>query len=264
MQLGAQPLRRGAIDRLLDEHVPEAEHAIRAAAARSRASASVRRCASAVGAASGSSSATTSSERELLPDDRAALEHRALAGAEPVEARGEQRLDRLRQRALGEAAFQREREELLEEERVALGGLDDAGALIRLEDRPAETVEQRVGLLRGERVEHDPVDVRAPLEERGPLLEELLAREADDRDRPLALVREVLDELEEGRLGPVDVVEDEDERLLARAVASQNRRKSQAISGAGGGVSASSAARTASRSSLAPAPARAPRAAAST
>ena len=33
---------------------------------------------------------------------------------------------------------------------------------------------------------------------------------------PVALVREVLDELEERRLGPVDVVEDEDERPLAR------------------------------------------------
>ena len=33
---------------------------------------------------------------------------------------------------------------------------------------------------------------------------------------PVALVGEVLDELEERRLGPVDVVEDEDERPLAR------------------------------------------------
>ena len=57
----------------------------------------------------------------------------------------------------------------------------------------------------------------APVEERRSLLEQLLAGEADDRDRPLSLVREVLDELEERRLRPVDVVEDEDERPLARA-----------------------------------------------
>ena len=54
------------------------------------------------------------------------------------------------------------------------------------------------------------------VEERRPLLEQLLAGETDDEDRPLALVREVLDELEERRLRPVDVVEDEDERCLAR------------------------------------------------
>ena len=154
---------------------------------------------------------------ELLPDHGAALEHRALAGAEAVEARGEQRLDRLGQRPLREPAFQRQRQQLLEEERVALRGLGDARALIRFERRSTETLEQRIRLLRGERVEDDPVDVRAPVEERRSLLEQLLAREADDRDRPLALVREVLDELEERRLRPVNVVEHEDERPLARA-----------------------------------------------
>ena len=84
--------------------------------------------------------------RELLPDHRPALEHRALAGAEPVEARGEQRLHRLGKPALGETALEREREELLEEERIPLRGLDDAGALIRLENGSAETVEQRIRL----------------------------------------------------------------------------------------------------------------------
>ena len=126
---------------------------------------------SAVGAASGSSSATTSSARELLPDDRPALEHGSLAGAEPVEAGGEQCLDRLRKRALGETAFEREREELLEEERVPLCGLDDPDALIRLEHSAAQTIQQRVGLLAGERVEHDPIRVRPSFEERRAILE---------------------------------------------------------------------------------------------
>ena len=200
--------------------------------------------------------------RELLPDHGPALEHRALAGAEPVEARGEQRLDRLRQRALGEAAFQREREELLEEERVALRGLDDAGALIRLERRSAETLEQRVRLLRGERVEQDPIDVRAPFEERRSLLEQLLAREADDRDRPFPLSARC--STSSRNVGSAQWTSSKTRTSgRSRALASQNWRKSQASSGAGGGVSASSAVRTASRSSLAP-PDRAPHAAAST
>ena len=164
VQLGPQSLRRGAIDGLLHEHVPEAEQAL-PARPHEAAIGERPRCVSAVGAASGSIRATTSSGRELLPDDRASLEHRALAWAEAVETRGEQRLDGLRQRALDEAAFQREREELLEEERVALGGLGDAGALVRLERRSTEALEQRVGLLRRERVEDDPVHVRAPVEE---------------------------------------------------------------------------------------------------
>ena len=59
-------------------------------------------------------------EPELLADDRPALEDGPLARPQPIEAGGEERLDGLRHRALGEPALQREREELLEEERVAL------------------------------------------------------------------------------------------------------------------------------------------------
>ena len=155
--------------------------------------------------------------RELLPHDGAALEDRALPRAEPVEAGGEQRLDRLRQRALREAALQSEREELLEEERVALRRLDDPRSLVRLQSRPAETFEQCIRLLRGQGVEQDAIGVGPSFEERRPVFEELLARKADDCDRTRPLVHEVLDELEEGRLRPVDVVEDEDKRPLTRA-----------------------------------------------
>ena len=77
----------------------------------------------------------------------------------------------------------------------------------------------------------------------------------------LALVREVLDELEERRLRPVDVVEDEDERLLAGERLAELPEK-QAISGAGGEVSSSSAVSTASPS--APPARRAPPGGAST
>jgi hypothetical protein len=48
------------------------------------------------------------------------------------------------------------------------------------------------------------------------LLEELLARNADAEDRSATLVGQVLDQLEERGLRPVEVVEDEDERLLPR------------------------------------------------
>ena len=154
---------------------------------------------------------------ELLPDHGAALEHRALAGSEAIEPRGKERLDRLGQRPLHEPAFQRQCQQLLEKERIALCGPGDARAVIRFEGRSTETFEQRIRLLRGERVEDDPVYVVTLVEERRSLLEQLLARQAHDRDRPLSLVRELLDQLEERRLRPVNVVEHEDERPLARA-----------------------------------------------
>ena len=108
---------------------------------------------------------------ELRPDDRASLEDGALAGPEPVEARRKQGLDRLRQRALDEASLQRERKELFEKQRVPLRRLDDASALIGFEDRPPETVEERIGLLGRERVEREAACVRPALEERRPVLE---------------------------------------------------------------------------------------------
>src|SRR5262249_23624529 len=137
---------------------------------------------------------------ELLAHDRPALEHSPLARAEAVEARREQRLHGLGQRALAEASLQRQREQLLEEERGALGRRSDPRALVGLESGAAEPVEKRVSLLGGERIEDDARGIRESLEELGPLLEELLARDAHDDDRLLALVGEVLDELEERRL----------------------------------------------------------------
>ena len=172
---------------------------------------------SAVATASGSSSADDVVRTELLADDRTALEHGALAGAEPVEARSEERLDRLGNPLLGQPALECEGEELLEEERVALGGLDDACPLVRFEDAAAEPVDEGLGLVGRECIELDAVDVSACAEEVGTRLPKLLAREADDENRPLALLREVVDELEERRLRPVDVVEDEREWPRTRA-----------------------------------------------
>ena len=215
VQLRTQAFRRSSVDSFLDEAVTERESAL---LTRADEAAGGQRREMRAGGRGGVRIEERDDVigRELLPRDRPAFEHRPLAGAEPVEAGGEQRLDRLRQRALRKPAFQREREELLQEQRVAFGGVDDPRALIGLENRPAEAVEERVRLLHRELVESDPLDVREPLEEVRAFLKELLSRHAHDEHRPGPPVRELLDELEEGRLGPVDVVEDDDERLLAR------------------------------------------------
>ena len=184
VQLRPEPLGRGPVDRLLDEHVPEAERAlaVRPDEASLRQRVEVRLgCVRDVGI----EQRRDVVGRELLADDRAALEHRALSRPEPVEPRREQRLDRLGHRPLT-CAFEREGKKLFEEQRIALGGVDDAVALVGLEDRAAETLEQRVRLLGRERVEHDPLRVG---EERRAILEQLFAREADDQHRAFALRR---------------------------------------------------------------------------
>ena len=64
-----------------------------------------------------------------------------------------------------------------------------------------------------------------------PLVEELGACEADEEDRRVTgPVRQVLDEVEEGRLGPLQVVEEDDERPGLRL------RFEQAADGPGGFV----------------------------
>ena len=74
-------------------------------------------------AATPSSSTRHRAHVEAAPLDRRILEHRALARVEPVDARGEHRLDARRQRA--GRRLRAHCHELLEEQRVALGRLDD-------------------------------------------------------------------------------------------------------------------------------------------
>src|SRR2546428_2221021 len=57
--------------------------------------------------------------------DRRSLEHRALARAQPIDAGGEERVDARRHDDA--SALRLEGDELLEEKRVALRGLDRAG-----------------------------------------------------------------------------------------------------------------------------------------
>ncbi len=71
---------------------------------------------------------------EHAPLDGAALEHASLGSVELVEPRGEQRLDRRRDDDVAAAATPaRQRDHLLDEERIALGGLADALAEVVVE-----------------------------------------------------------------------------------------------------------------------------------
>ena len=76
-------------------------------------------------------------------------------------------------------------------------------------------LQQLIGRVRVERAERQRLRGGIAPRPVGPLLEQLRPREAQDQQRDaLDPAREVLDEIEEGRLGPVHVVEADDQRTL--------------------------------------------------
>ena len=104
------------------------------------------------------------------------------------------------------------REQLLDEEWVALGGLDDALAEL-WRQRVGQRVHELVRVVVAERLEDDERRTCAWRRPGGPHVEEVGARGAEDEDRRVARRGgDVLDEVEERRIGPVDVVDDEHER----------------------------------------------------
>jgi hypothetical protein len=145
--------------------------------------------------------------------DGAPHKNGTLVGRQVIEARGEQGLNRRGHRDVPVPIFRRESEHLLDEERVSLGALADAVASSRREVRVGEEgVEERGRVQLAQRLELDNAragPVRACVEELGP-------GGAHDNDRRPCEPDEVLDEVEERRLGPVDVVDDRDERPVAR------------------------------------------------
>ena len=96
------------------------------------------------------------------------------------------------------------RQHLREEERVPAGGVGDS--LPQLGRQPRD---QLVGRLRGQRLE---AEGDGPV---GAMRDELRPGHADEQDRRRrGKQRHALDEVEEGLLAPLDVVEDDDERRL--------------------------------------------------
>ena len=111
-----------------------------------------------------------------------------------------------------EAVVDEHRQQLLDEQGIPFGGGHDAALDVLVEPRLAkEVVGDRTRLVVCQRLE---LDADRPLARRpvGLPLDELSARGADEENRRLCRFQDVLDELEERRLRPVDVVEHDDER----------------------------------------------------
>ena len=173
---------------------------------------------------------------EDAPLDRAALEHVALGRIELVEPRGQQRLDRRRHGdgAVGRVAH--ERDHLLDEERVPFRRVEDPRAQRLIGRRAVEQArDERVGVAGRERLEQHRRGVQLAAAPVRPPVEQLRPRHAEQEDRRVAAeVGDVIDEIEERLLAPVDVVQHDDERPLRQQPPRAASASAQAISSTDG------------------------------
>ena len=109
-------------------------------------------------------------------------------------------------------------EDLLDEQRIALGGVGDADSCRAVEPTARQQVlDDVVAVVARERCKRDRLSVRIPGAPTGATVEELGPSSAHDEDRgPGAPSPQVLQQVEERRLAPVDVVEGDDEGADAR------------------------------------------------
>ncbi len=150
---------------------------------------------------------------EHAPFHRAAFEHGALRRVELIEPCGEQGMDRGRHDHIPVRGFVDQRHHLLDEERIAFGRLADPVRQVRA--RPTEAGDHRVGLVRAERLEEHRRRVHLAARPSGTAVEQVGPCHAEQQDRRVSRqVGDMLDEIEERLLTPVDVVEDADEGSL--------------------------------------------------
>ena len=155
---------------------------------------------------------------ERSPLDGAAFEHRALGRIQLVEAGAQQRLDRRRHGHLSVGRVTDEADHLLDEERVPLGRPEDPAAQ-RMIDLGAveQALDELLGVACREGLQQHGRRVQLAAAPVRPAVEQLGARHAEQQDRGVAAqVGDVIDEVEERVLAPVNVVEDGDERRAAR------------------------------------------------
>ena len=156
----------------------------------------------------------------------AAVDHGALAVVERVEPRLQQRLDR-RRHLDGTARLPCEGCHLLQEERVPFGGRDDPPPRVGIQvDRVEQRVDELLHLALGERLQQDRGRVQLPTRPARLHVEQLGPCNAEEQDRNApGPVEDVLDKLEHRRLGPLEIVDDEDQRRVLRASLEQRPRR---------------------------------------
>ncbi len=104
-------------------------------------------------------------------------------------------------------------DDLLDVERVPFAPLRDERPDLGREALGEEVVDHRLALLRGERVEEDRRVVPVAAAPLGSVFQELRPGQGQDEDRPLAPVGQVVHEVEQPLVGPVDVLQHEHQRV---------------------------------------------------
>ena len=156
-------------------------------------------------------------EPERLSDDGRVLDGGLLVGVEQVEPRGDQPLDRLRN-PLDSAAFAQHSHELLGIERIAAGAREQFGVPLG-EGRVLieEISEELVGLAVRERSERHGQGIWLAAAPAGPACEQLGTSGTNDKQRDAGCpIDQVVDEIQEVVVGPVQILEDEHERPTLR------------------------------------------------
>ena len=146
-------------------------------------------------------------------DDSRSLQQYFGIWRQVIDTRSDERLQRVGNTivvaALGEHA-----NGLLDEQRVAFRSIEQAlGQGRRIRQVGDESGDELVTLLLGQRLELDGGRPHAASAPAWPHVEQVRSREAEDQQRRAHPVGDVLDEVEHRLLGPVDVLEEEDERL---------------------------------------------------
>ena len=166
---------------------------------------------------------------EGVADDGCVLRHAPLRRLELVDARSDQRLQARGDRnglaflqvptsRIHHTLVHQHLNRLLEEERIPARALQQRlGRRIRGDFFPEQLDEQRAADVAAQRLELDRDPPLALAHELGHRLDELRSRGADDQQRRVRFVLcDVADQLDQRRLGPVEVLEDEDERASLR------------------------------------------------
>jgi len=170
---------------------------------------------------------------EDTADHGGSLQRSLLGGRQQVDARGEHRLDRVRHvKALGQprvrpaavealehAAVDQRGDQLLDEEGVALGALDDDAPQGRGQLRTEQLVEEVRHLVRRQRFEREERRVVPSSAPSGPSLEQLRASGREDEQRSIDAADERLDQVAKIVLGPVQVLDQQHARPLPHKVA---------------------------------------------
>ena len=221
MKVGARALREAGIRDLADEHVLELEGLL--AADRGALLAKHEVAEEQVVEQRDDVLDIRGEVSERAADEDAAHDGRALdeatrRGGKPVDARGDQRLERVGDPLLPALGLLREgADRLLHEQRVSLGLRQHGLDVDRHVDLGGELPDERGAFGVGQCLELERDGAQAATAPRRAHVEQLGPGEADEEHRRRANPRsEVLDHLQQRLLPPVDVLEHEHERLCRR------------------------------------------------